>query len=107
MSIERNRPIQRETNDEPAGDLAQRRGRVLKVKQGYNPNSSSMGSIIYAFPTAMLGVTALFGMVVGAVASALIRVRDGRAADDRSGAVADAVADESADDVNPPHGDGV
>lgn len=50
-----------------------RTGRILKVKQGYNPNSSSMGSIIFAFPTAMLAVTAAFGMAAGALASVFVK----------------------------------
>lgn len=44
------------------------RGRVLKVKQGYNPNSSSMGSIVFVLPAVMLGVTIVAGAVMGALA---------------------------------------
>jgi hypothetical protein len=36
------------------------KGRVLRVKRGYNPNSSSMGSIIFALPASMVAVT--FGL---------------------------------------------
>ena len=37
-------------------------GRILRVKHGYNPNSSSMGSIIYALPVSLMAVTAGFTM---------------------------------------------
>ena len=35
------------------------KGKVLRVKQGYNPNSSSLGSIVFSFPAAMLAVPVL------------------------------------------------
>jgi hypothetical protein len=35
-------------------------GKILKVKHGYNPNSSSMGSIIFVLPVSM--IAASFGM---------------------------------------------
>lgn len=47
------------------------RGRVLKVKQGYNPNSSSMGSIVFVLPAVMLGITIVAGAVLGALAPVL------------------------------------
>ena len=43
------------------------KGKILKVKPGYNPNSSSMGSIIYSLPQIMLGLTAIFGVVSGLI----------------------------------------
>ena len=36
------------------------KGKILRVKHGYNPNSSSMGSIIFALPVSMIAIT--FGM---------------------------------------------
>ena len=51
----------------------ERKGRILRIKQGYNPNSSSMGSIVFALPAALLGVTALFGAVSGIIISAFMR----------------------------------
>lgn len=54
---------------------ARRRGRILRVKQGYNPNSSSMGSIVFALPSLLLGTTVLFGAVAGFIASAFLRER--------------------------------
>ncbi len=50
-----------------------RKGKILRVKQGYNPNSSSMGSIVYALPAALLGITAGFGVVSGIIFSAFMK----------------------------------
>ena len=47
------------------------KGRVLRVKYGYNPNSSSIGSIVFALPAALLGITAAFGAVAGAILAAI------------------------------------
>lgn len=48
------------------------RGKILCVKQGYNPNSSSIGSIIFVLPAALLGITAAFGAVSGMIMSSLM-----------------------------------
>lgn len=48
-------------------------GRILRVKHGYNPNSSSIGSLVFALPAAMIGVTAGFGAVSGAIISAFVK----------------------------------
>jgi hypothetical protein len=48
-------------------------GKVLRIKQGYNPNSSSMGSVIFVLPAALLGLTALFGAVSGFLSTILLR----------------------------------
>ena len=56
------------------------KGKILRVKHGYNPNSSSMGSIIFALPVSMIAIT--FGM---AAASGLIFsyfIKDDSAEDD-------------------------
>ena len=50
-----------------------RKGRVLRVKRGYNPNSSSMGSMVFVLPAALLGLTAAFGAVAGLIFSAFTR----------------------------------
>ena len=50
-----------------------RRGRILRLKQGYNPNSSSMGSIVFALPVALLGASALFGAAAAAVFAGLLK----------------------------------
>lgn len=52
---------------------SQPEGRILRVKAGYNPNSSSVGSLVFAFPAYVLVGTALFGMAAGALATALLR----------------------------------
>jgi hypothetical protein len=35
-------------------------GKILRVKHGFNPNSSSMGSIIFSLPVSLIAVS--FGM---------------------------------------------
>lgn len=47
-------------------------GNILRVKQGYNPNSSSIGSVIFVLPAALLGITAVFGAVSGMIMSTLM-----------------------------------
>ena len=37
------------------------RGRILRLKLGFNPNSSSIGTIVFAMPAAMIGLTVAFG----------------------------------------------
>lgn len=46
-----------------------KKGKILRVKPGYNPNSSSMGSIVFSLPQIMLGVTTIFGVVSGIIIS--------------------------------------
>ena len=50
-----------------------RKGKILRVKHGYNPNSSSMGSIVFALPAALLGVTAGFGIISGIIMSVFMK----------------------------------
>ena len=52
------------------------KGRILRVKQGYNPNSSSMGSIVYMLPATLLAITVGFGAISGAILSAFIKCDD-------------------------------
>jgi hypothetical protein len=47
-------------------------GRILRVKQGYNPNSSSLGSIVFALPAVLLGATVGFGALSGIIMSAFL-----------------------------------
>lgn len=47
-------------------------GKILRVKQGYNPNSSSIGSMIFVLPAALLGITTVFGAVSGVIMSTLM-----------------------------------
>ena len=46
------------------------KGKILRVKLGYNPNSSSIGSMVFVIPTAMLGVAVGFGTLPGIIVSA-------------------------------------
>ncbi|MBN1576064.1 MAG: hypothetical protein JW913_05905 [Chitinispirillaceae bacterium] len=48
-------------NEPPAG------GRILRVKKGFNPNSSSIATDIIVFFTAAAGVSALFAAAAGVV----------------------------------------
>ncbi|MBN1308168.1 MAG: hypothetical protein JXA18_09650 [Chitinispirillaceae bacterium] len=43
------------------------RGRILRVKNGFNPNSSSIASEIIVFFTAAAGVSALFSTAAAVV----------------------------------------
>lgn len=53
-----------------------RKGKILRVKMGYNPNSSSMGSVVFALPTMLLGSAVVFGGVASAIFSAFLRDND-------------------------------
>jgi len=46
------------------------KGRILKIKTGYNPNSSSVGVDIVVFFTAGAAVTMLFNTVAAIVCAA-------------------------------------
>ena len=46
-----------------------KKGKILKVKVGYNPNSSSIGTLLKAFPCALFGSTILFNIVAGIIFS--------------------------------------
>ena len=59
-------------NTQPPKEAVNQQGKVLRVKQGYNPNSSSVGSIIFVMPAALLGITAAFGAVSGVIMSKLL-----------------------------------
>jgi hypothetical protein len=41
------------------------KGKILRIKQGYNPNSSSMGSVVFVLPAILLGITVIFGALSG------------------------------------------
>jgi hypothetical protein len=56
------------------------KGKILRVKKGYNPNSSSMGSIVFVLPAALLAATVGFGAVSGIILSAFIK-RDDKTAE--------------------------
>jgi len=59
-------------NTQPPKEAVNQQGKVLRVKQGYNPNSSSVGSVIFVMPAALLGITAAFGAVSGIIMSKLL-----------------------------------
>lgn len=65
------------------------KGKLLRVKHGYNPNSSSMGSIIFALPAALLGITAGFGAVSGIIMSAFLKKDAAKAAPEEKDAPAE------------------
>jgi hypothetical protein len=50
-----------------------RKGKILRVKMGYNPNSSSMGSIVFILPASLLAITVGFGVVSGIIMSAFMK----------------------------------
>lgn len=55
------------------------KGKILRVKQGYNPNSSSIGSVIFSMSAAVVPASIIFGMVAGAISTAILE-RVGRRA---------------------------
>ena len=62
-----------------------RKGRLLRVKLGYNPNSSSIGTIVFAMPAALLGLTVVFGAAAGLLSSGLLSAdEDGDSPGDES-----------------------
>lgn len=77
------------------------KGRILRVKQGYNPNSSSMGSIVFALPAALLGTTTVFGAVSGAIMGAFMK-KTGKSDSPRQDASEEA---ETIDESNRQEGD--
>ena len=40
---------------------------VLKIKKGYNPNSSSIGTVVYTFPLAFCAISGLLALVAALV----------------------------------------
>lgn len=61
----------------------QSKGRILRVKFGYNPNSSSIGSIVFALKTTLLGITAGFGIVAGIIFSLVVKRKPEKAQQDK------------------------
>ena len=45
------------------------RGRVLRVKEGYNPNSSSLGSVVFSIHTALIAAPLLLAGAAAWIAS--------------------------------------
>ena len=48
------------------------KGRILKIKTGYNPNSSSIGVDVVAFFTAGAAMTVLFNTLAAVVSAAKV-----------------------------------
>ena len=48
------------------------KGRILRVKQGYNPNSSSIGSVVFTMSAAVVPATMILGMAAGAISTAIL-----------------------------------
>ncbi len=59
-----------------------RKGEILRVKLGYNPNSSSIGTMIFAMPVAMLSAAVAFGTVSGLIFSAFSKKKSAAGTDD-------------------------
>ena len=53
-----------------------KKGRILRIKTGYNPNSSSMGSIIFALPVSMMALSGGFAVASGLILSQFIKSGD-------------------------------
>jgi hypothetical protein len=53
-----------------------KKGKILSVKTGYNPNSSSMGSIVFILPASLLALTVGFGVISGIIISTFMRKSD-------------------------------
>ena len=71
-------------------------GRVLRVKTGYNPNSSSVGTDIPTFLAAAAGAGALASVVLNLLSATATRIRRRRETPD-----ADRRAPEAPGDVPP------
>jgi hypothetical protein len=40
---------------------------VLKIKKGYNPNSSSIGTVVYSFPVAFMVMSGILAVLAGVI----------------------------------------
>lgn len=62
-----------ESDSRSGMDPVSRKGRILRLKIGYNPNSSSIGTILFAIPATLLAAGAILGAAMGFVYSSMIR----------------------------------
>ena len=53
-----------------------KKGKILKVKIGYNPNSSSIGTLLKAFPCALFGSAVLFNIAAGIIFSRKLKGKE-------------------------------
>lgn len=49
------------------------KGRVLRVKEGFNPNSSSLGSIVFSIPAAIIATPVILAGAAAWIASSMAR----------------------------------
>jgi hypothetical protein len=40
---------------------------IIKIKKGYNPNSSSIGTVVYSFPLAFIAMSAILAILASLV----------------------------------------
>jgi len=81
-------------------DGARPKGRILRLKLGYNPNSSSIGTIVFAMPAALLGSVVAFGAVAGLLATAVLhRKGEGQVAGREENEVEDGDESEAGDEA--------
>jgi len=50
----------------------QKQGQILKIKQGYNPNSSSMGSIILTMPFVVIPALSILAVTAGIIMNSMM-----------------------------------
>lgn len=64
--------IEKKTGNNPSETKP--KGKILRVKYGYNPNSSSAGSVIvFALPVAIFGITLGFGAISSLIMSHFVK----------------------------------
>jgi hypothetical protein len=56
----------------PISTSREHKGRVLRVKHGYNPNSSSLGTVIFAIPAAIAAFSVASTGIAGALLAKLV-----------------------------------
>lgn len=57
-------------------------GKVLALKEGYNPNSSSLGSIVFSYPEAWLLAPVIAGTVTAATVAFFMK-KSGKGDDEK------------------------
>jgi hypothetical protein len=63
----------RRTQYEPKRMVREMKGQILKIKTGYNPNSSSIGVDVVVFFTAGAAVTVLFNTLAAVLSAAKVQ----------------------------------
>ena len=57
------------------------KGKILRLKQGYNPNSSSIGTIVFALPASILGILTAFGVATSVITAYFLK-KDSKSEDE-------------------------